>query len=226
MDITQIILQTGLITREQLQQALNFQKETGGNLSYILCKMRFADELLFAKALSSQTGSKLDLIDNFKIDKELASKFPQAFLEDNLIVPLRREMNTLIVGCALPCPEECLDQLRLMAGQKVESVLVPPLRAHNLLNALYEETAVNTSDATKIKVPHRHLNSREQLTELVQELESEAKDLPPTDPLGPGDLYSFETRELLFGLIKTLTEQGLLRIEDIIEAARGLNRSE
>lgn len=222
MDCAQILLQAGLVTQEQILQALELQKETGSPLPYVVCKLRFADEVAVAGVIARASDMAMVDLEGVKADAELLAKFPASFLEKNRVLPLGRIGGGLRVGVVEPCPEVVLDELRLISGDKVELVVVPPLTALGLLaDAL--EGRQDAGDG-KLKRPHRHADGRAALSDLVQELEGQAQNAATAEPIGNADelLYSFETRELLFALIKTLCEQGLVQKEEIIRAAQEL----
>lgn len=220
MDIAQVILQAGLASQEQLAQALELQKETGSALPYILCKLRVAEETELAARLAALCRLSADPLEDFIPDMELLSRFPSDFLIKNQLLPLSHMNGRLRVGVIQPCPDELLDQMRLIAGEKVEIVVVPPLRA---IAALEDGLGRGREpEGAKVKQPHRHYDGRMVLNELVQELSEEAE-VPKQEKDESDDaLYGFETRELLFGLINTLVDLELLQRQDIIRAVRAM----
>lgn len=220
MDIAQILLQAGLATQEQLLQAIELQKETGSSLPYIICKLRFAEEVAVAGKIASACGLSCDKLEGFRPDAELLAKFPADFLDKNQILPLSRAGGTLRAGVLQPVGDDLLDQMRMIAGEKVELVVLPPLKAAAVLEQCFGGEAA--ADDAKVKRPHRHADGRTALNELVQELEGEAEAAPAVVENPDEELYTFETRELLFGLIKALCDQGMVQKEDIIRAAQEL----
>ncbi len=56
--VGQILLTQGAVTREQLQQALEIQRQSGGQLSRILVKMGVVSEAQLARALARQWGRR------------------------------------------------------------------------------------------------------------------------------------------------------------------------
>lgn len=221
MDIAQLILQAGLASQEQLLQAIELQKESGNSLTYIICKLRFAEEEEVAARLAAACGLNADCLETFLPQKELIAKFPQDFLERNQLLPLSRDKGALRVGSPEPCAEELLDELRLIAGEKIEIVLVPAIRTAAVLEEYFGPD--KTADDAKIKLPHRHLDGRAALTELVQELSVETKPVKPVSDAAVAEaLYGYETRELVFGLIRVLEEQGMLQKEELLRAVREL----
>ncbi len=221
MDIAQILLQAGLASQEQLLQALELQKETGSPLPYVICKLRFAPEDRTAAAVAAACGLTVASLEGFKADPDLLAKFPAEFLERNRVLPLSRSNGAFRLGVIEPCEESVLDEMRLITGEKVELAVIPPLTAFAVLaDALASKQ--DTPDG-KVKRPHRHADARTALSDLVQELEGEAKTPQGTVCANPDEqLYAFETRELLFGLIKALCDQGLVQKEDLIRAAQEL----
>ncbi len=223
MDVVKVIRQSGLVDEKKLAQAVEFQKETGSHLFYVLCKMRFINDTELVSALSKSFECECEKLDNFVPKPELFSKFPREFLETNLVVPLYQELGTLYVGVVNPADLDLLDEVRLIAGEKVEAVVVSPLKARETIEGFFVPAA-SVSGSDKLKKPQKsHVSAREKLNELVQELEDEAANADTAESVpasgGHDELYVYETRELLFSLIKVLNRKGLVALEDIIEAA-------
>lgn len=223
MESGQDIIQTGLVSREQLEKAQALQGESGENLTYVVCKMCFADEQELAKALALEAGMEVEYLEGFEPDMEIVKKFTEEYLEDNLLVPLKREGGVLKIGVCSPLADDTLDELRMIAGEKIEVVIVPAVSARKLLDAMLYGGV--SEDGSKIKVPHKkqHHSARETLGDLVEELEHEAKERGDEDiPINSAELYSYETRELVFALLHVLSERGLVSADEISYMAANL----
>lgn len=226
MDSAQFIEDLELISPEQLEQAVEFQKETGSNIYYVICKMRFTTDQKLIEAVRKSCSCDVEKLENFAPKPDLFNKFPREFLEGNLIVPLYQELGTLYVGIPNPADIDLLDEIRLIAGEKVEALAVSPVLARNAVEDFFVPEKSSAAISDKFKKPHKsHSDARQKLNDLVQELESQARhehteQQPPVQAAAESnELYVYETRELLFGLIKCLSNKGLVSVDEIIAAA-------
>ncbi len=207
------LLKAGLITAEQLNEALRYQKEIGGRLGHILVKLGYVPEEQLLQTLAKQLEIPLFDLGNFTPDRDLLDLFPAEVLERLNAIPLRRELGTLVVGVSDPLDFSALDELRLHAGGKIETVLVSPSKAKDLLNRLFHGGTPNRRSSSG-ETPRR---GRQRLSDLVRELEAEMR--AKVDP----QLSHFSTDQLLSGLIAVLAARGVVTIEEVETACARLS---
>ncbi|WP_307401791.1 GspE/PulE family protein [Desulfofundulus luciae] len=117
-----LLLQTGLITREQLNQALEVQKQTGERLGRVLINLGLVTEQDILNTLEMQLGiPQITLMD--KVDPVLIKSLPEAVLRRHKVVPVKKEGRRLIVAMSDPLNLVALDDIRLASGLEVEPVL-------------------------------------------------------------------------------------------------------
>ena len=199
------LLKAGLITVEQLNEALRYQKEIGGRLGQILVKLGYVPETQLLQTLSKQMEIALFELENFTPDPELLKLFPADVLERLNAIPIRRELGTLVVGISDPLDFAAMDELRLHAGGKIEIVLISPSKAKDLINRLFHSSTPTRRSALG-EMPRR---GRQRLSELVRELEAEMR-----EKVAP-HLARFSTDQLLSGLIEILTKRGVIAIDEL-----------
>src|SRR5438094_4951834 len=100
--IGDLLVREGLITREQLDKALQEQKQNGTRVGYNLVKLGFIQEIELTKMLAKQF--KLPAVDlsRFEVDPKIAKLIPADLAQKNLVIPLKRDGRVLTVAMADP----------------------------------------------------------------------------------------------------------------------------
>ena len=107
----ELLLGQGTITQEQLDEALSLQKKDGGLLGEIMVQKGFISENEVARSLSTQYGLPVLRTREYEVDKEVLDKFSPQFLYVNLILPLGKIADLLLVAvCDLP-PDSVIREL-------------------------------------------------------------------------------------------------------------------
>lgn len=123
----EILLDAGVITPGQLNEALQDQKRYGGKLGTILLERRHITEKQFFHALSSQL--RIPAIDFTKstVPEAVIKAVPQDLAEKHLVFPvaLKRtpQGRVLVLAMSDPTNVEVQDEVRFTSGYKVEPVL-------------------------------------------------------------------------------------------------------
>jgi len=123
----EILLQAGVISAEQLKEALEDQRRYGGHLGTILLDRRYIDEKAFLYALSQQL--KIPAVDFSKstIPEAVIHLVSQEIQEKNLVFPVATKRtpsgNVLILGMSDPTNVEIQDHIRFLTGYRVEPVV-------------------------------------------------------------------------------------------------------
>jgi type IV pilus assembly protein PilB len=121
--VADIVREVTDISDEQLRQALDVQKETREPLAQILVNMGLITEKEKVRILGRQWGIPfLDLTEK-QIDKDLLKLIPHHLLQRWKAVPVDRNGPRLVVAMVNPLDVYAIDQMRLVAGMDIESVI-------------------------------------------------------------------------------------------------------
>ncbi len=139
-----ILIDAKLITKEQLQKALELQKKGSKEpLGTLLIRMGAVTEKQIAATLSQQLGIPFVAIGQgleTSKDPSLAKLISEEFARQHYIVPLSFQNGILKVAVADPTDILILDDLRLMSGcQSVERVTATTSDINATIDALYGE---------------------------------------------------------------------------------------
>src|ERR671923_278199 len=115
----EILLREGLVTREQLAQALAEQKNTKHRLGYVLVKLGLVQELEITKVMARQCRMPAVDLSRFEVDPKILKLVPADMATKGVVLPLKREGRTLTVAMADPTDLGLLEDLKLKMGNRV-----------------------------------------------------------------------------------------------------------
>jgi type IV pilus assembly protein PilB len=118
-----ILLKGQFISREQLEEALKYQRLKGGRLGVCLIKLGFLTEEILHSVLSRQFG--LDVVEPAacEVDPEVLKLVTRDLASRLQTVPIRREANILFVAVSDPHDVVTLDELKFRTGLKIMPLL-------------------------------------------------------------------------------------------------------
>ena len=119
----ELLIKEGLLTPEQLQEALSKQKGGGGRLGYNLTQMGYISEDDLTKFLSKQYGVPSVNLSEFEIDRETVQLVPFDVAKKYLVIPINRAGSSLILAMADPSNIFAIDDIKFMTGYNVEAVV-------------------------------------------------------------------------------------------------------
>jgi type IV pilus assembly protein PilB len=120
----QILLDKKLITQEQLDEALNVQKNTAGaKIGRVLVDLGYVSQSDVDRAYAEQLGYSYLELATVSVDQEVSKTLPQSVARRYKAVPIRRNGNRLVVALADPTNVFALDDIRLITGFEVEPML-------------------------------------------------------------------------------------------------------
>jgi len=121
--VVDIVKEVTEVSPEQLRQALEVQKETRDPLAQVLVNMGLISEKEKARILSRQWGIPYVDLGERQVDRDLLKIFPMHLLQRWKAVPIGRNGPRLTVAMVNPLDVYVIDQMRLVAGCDIESVI-------------------------------------------------------------------------------------------------------
>lgn len=132
-----LLVQTGVITSEQLGQALEEQKRSGQRLGNILVKKGFFTEHNLIEVLEFQLGIPHVVIAKRQIDEEVLALVPENLVKKYKVFPVEKNKNRLILGMLDPTDVFALDDLRLTLKMDIQPVIVTEDDLNQAVNKYY-----------------------------------------------------------------------------------------
>jgi len=142
--IGQILLQHTSLTPEQLDEVLEIQRQKGVRLGEVLISKNYLTPEELAKALAIQMGYPyLDQIPAGEIDPELIKNIPINYAKQNLVLPIAKTDNYIVVVLADPLNHSPIDDLRLIFKKEIKVMISSPLQLQEAINKIYERSSTN-----------------------------------------------------------------------------------
>ena len=154
----EILLREGLVTREQLGQALAEQKNTKHRLGYCLVKLGLVAELEITKVLARQYRMPAVDLTRFEVDPKIIKLVPAEMATKSVVLPLKREGRTLTIAMADPTDHGLLEDLKFITRFDLFPVIAGEYTLRNLIEKHYE-------------------SSDQQLQSLLKDMEESGEDL-------------------------------------------------
>ncbi|MFZ3085468.1 MAG: GspE/PulE family protein, partial [Candidatus Hydromicrobium sp.] len=133
--IGQILLSRDIITKEQLEEALDAQRDTGEKLGEILIKKGFISDETLVELISFQRGFEsvdLNKIQD-KINPSVANLISKDFEYKRKIFPFELTDNTLCVAMVDPRDINVIDEIRLLTGYNVKPYISTAKTIDNII---------------------------------------------------------------------------------------------
>jgi general secretion pathway protein E len=139
MRIGEILMERGLLSQEDLDRALEMQKERGDKLGRILVDLGFAAHRDVLKALSEQLGLPLARIEGPPAVSPETERLSPRFLRNAKALPLRIEGSALVLAMADPLDFETIAAVRAATGLKVRAEIAPESEIADAIDRYYGE---------------------------------------------------------------------------------------
>ncbi len=119
----ELLVKENLISPQQLQEALTYQKQHGGKLGYNLVKLGFVKDEEITGLLSRQYGVPAINLARFESDPSVIKLVPAETAQKYQIIPLSRAGANLTIAMVDPTNVFAMDDIKFMTGYNVEPVV-------------------------------------------------------------------------------------------------------
>ncbi|WP_157067528.1 response regulator [Desulfosarcina cetonica] len=118
-----ILVKAGLIDGAVLEKALSIQAKSSGILPKILVNIGAASEKAIIAAIEHHTDINRVSPAEFSVPEALAALVPREICEQNILMPLKRSDQKLIVVMADPTDQNKIDDLTFITGMPIQPVV-------------------------------------------------------------------------------------------------------
>lgn len=116
----ELLVERGIIDREQVAMAITYQKEKGGLLGEVLVELKFATEEDIAQALTCQYGFPYLPLSNYEIDMEVIISVPENVCRQFCLVPIDKIGKSLTLAMANPLNLTAIEDVELISGCNIQ----------------------------------------------------------------------------------------------------------
>ena len=173
-----ILIEMGVITEAQLNEALALQQENHRKLGEILVEMEAVSPRQITEALGKQFEMTMVDLRSIQIPAELIELIPVALAKEHNIIPVDQKSGCVTIATSDPLDLYALDNLRFILNREIECVLAPSDEIEQAIKKYYgiQESTVDSmlqefteSDITFVE---------DDSTELSEGEKTDAEDAP------------------------------------------------
>ncbi|MBP3475592.1 MAG: Flp pilus assembly complex ATPase component TadA [Lachnospiraceae bacterium] len=143
-----VLVNSGVITAEDLQRGLELQKGSGRKLGETLVDEGLATEENIAKALSNQLQYDMVDLQNVEITEDVLNLVPANVLKKYKMLPFeysRDNMNVLRVAMSDPMDMAAMDDVNIITNLQVEPVVATTRSVMLAIDRYYGQAEVNSA---------------------------------------------------------------------------------
>lgn len=144
-----MLIREGLITREQLNHALQEQTENGTRVGYNLVKLGYVKETEMTRMLARQYRMPAVDLSSFEVDPKIARLIPTDMATKHLVLPLKRDGRTLTVAMVDPTGTSVLEDLKFITRCDIFPVIAGEYTLRNAIERHYESNEAQMESLLK-----------------------------------------------------------------------------
>ena len=117
----ELLVERGVVTRSQVQEAVDYQKANGGLFGEVLVKLSYATEENIAQALTAQYGFPYLPLSNYEIDPEVIKTVPENVCRQFCLIPIDKIGKSLTLAMSNPLNVQAAEDVELITGCTVQT---------------------------------------------------------------------------------------------------------
>ncbi len=137
--IGEILVDMGVVTADQVQEALEIKRRKGGATGAVLVELGYCAERDVSTALAIQSGMKQVNLDEMELPPEVTGAIDALTARTYRVIPVAFENNRLTVAMGDPENFRTLDDLHFLLGFEVEGAVADPGSIQRALDKYYRE---------------------------------------------------------------------------------------
>src|SRR2546428_11342007 len=179
--IAELLVRGGLVTREQLKQAQEKERDNGSSVIRELLRLGFATEDNLTEFLAKQFGIEKIELNPSAIEDAVFSLVPPQLIQKHQLVPLKLLGSSLTVAMADPTDLVAINEVKFITGYGVRVVLAIPGNIKKILDHRFG--GVSYDDVLKKFGDGEVEGGQENDDGNLQEVQQATKDAPGGAPV-------------------------------------------
>jgi type IV pilus assembly protein PilB len=133
----ELLVRGGVVTRDQLNKALEVEKHNGSNVIQELVRLGFTTEDRLTQFLASQFGIEKVSLEAADLSETVFNLVPAELIQKHAIVPVKLLGSTLTVAMADPTNLIAINEVQFITGYGVRAVLASSSEIKKILEKRY-----------------------------------------------------------------------------------------
>jgi type IV pilus assembly protein PilB len=178
IELGKILVKAGKISEEQLQRALEMQKNGAGKLGEILVKIgAVPDENVISEFIGKQLNIGALRLTDIELNPEIVKLIPQDIARKFNVIAVSKLGKTLIVAISDPNNIYVLDAIKFITGCNIQPVISPENTISGAIEAYYDDGG-GLNEIIKGMSSELEVVEEAEDTPSEQDLQSQVQDKP------------------------------------------------
>ena len=134
----ELLIERGIINREQLNMAISYQQQKGGLIGEVLVELKFASEEDIAQALTCQYGFPYLPLSNYEIDEAIIKSIPENVCRQFCLILIDKIGKSLTLAMANPLNVQAVEDVELITGCSVQTFVSTATDIKMCINKYYK----------------------------------------------------------------------------------------
>lgn len=117
----ELLVERGVVDREQVAMVMAYQNEHGGLFGEICVQLKFATEQDIAQALTYQYGFPYLPLSNYEIEPDVVNAVPENVCRRFCLIPIDKIGKSLTLAMADPLDKNAIEDVELITGCTVQT---------------------------------------------------------------------------------------------------------
>jgi len=142
----QLLIESGIITNDQLERALLVQKEKGGLLGQIMVDLGYITEKDIAQAITVQYGYAYLPLENYEFDKSIVSVIPANVARQYGLVAIDKLGDMLTIAMCNPLNVQAIEDIEMLTKCKVRVFVSTLTDIQKIITEFYPKAEPGTEE--------------------------------------------------------------------------------
>ena len=191
--LDEILISEGLVSEEQIKDALMRQKAHGGKFGSQLLYHRYIDEARLVKALSIQMNCEGVILSQVDIHEMILKMIPEKVAVARNIIPFDYDPshNQLKIACDDPNDVDLRNELQFVArGKDVKLYVAVEVAINTAINKYYLGRDITLEDSLQLEIPEVTTDTGKIPTEMITQFPDEPRETRPAILLVTDEQYA------------------------------------
>jgi len=135
--IGDLLIERGVINKQQLDEAIVCQKQKGGLLGEALMQLKYASEEDIAQALTSQYGFPYLPLANYEIEQEVIAAVSAEACREFCLIPIDKIGASLTLAMANPLSTDAIEKIEAVSHCSVQTFVSTATDIRNAIKKHY-----------------------------------------------------------------------------------------
>jgi len=162
-ELADILLKREYITKKQLEKALKKSEEEGKELDKALIELGFITEKELCQTLAEELGFNFIDLSELELKPELSQLLPDNLAKRYNVVPVKFENDKLVVAMIDPLDTNAVDDIMLMTGFEVETLMATETDIRRAINRIYGTGEITEADDLSASLAEVNIGNLENL---------------------------------------------------------------